>query len=97
MANGAAKEWVLANKVKTGLSILAAMIPLVVAPVSFVAWSAEQTAVQIRESELIQQGRSEAVQTQQSQELAKQSAKHDYDFYDVRAMQAEQELLDTEA
>ena len=91
-----AKAWVLANKVKTGLSVIAALAAVVILPVSFVAWAEEQTAEQIRDAELVQQGRTEAVQTAQAQAMATQAAKHDYDFYDIRQQVAEQELVDLE-
>ncbi len=91
-----AKEWVLANKVRTGLGIVAALAGIVVLPISFVTWAENQTAEQVKDSALIQQGKLEAVQSQASRELAKQSAKHDYDFYDVRIQQAEEELVDLE-
>jgi hypothetical protein len=91
-----ATEWALANKVKTGLGVVAALAAVVVLPVSFVAWAEGQTAEQIREAELIQQGRVEAAATVQAQAAATQAAKHDYDFYDIRAAIAEQELVDLE-
>jgi len=91
-----AKAWVLANKVKTGLSLVAALVAVVILPVSFVAWAEGMTKEQIRDAELVQQGRAEAVATVQAQTAATQAAKHDYDFYDVRAAIAEQELVDLE-
>lgn len=91
-----AKDWVVANKVKTGLGIVAGLAAVIALPVSFVSWAEGQTANQIHEAGLIQQGRVEAVQTVQARELQKQSAKHDYDFYEIRALQAEEQLFQLE-
>ena len=84
-----ARAWVVANKVKTGLSLVAALASVIVLPISFVAWSAEQTAEQIREAELIREGREEVIHSAQK-------ATHDYDFYDLRAAQAERDLIELE-
>ena len=91
-----AKDWVVANKVKTGLGIVAGLAAVIVLPVSFVAWAEDQTANQIYEAGLVQQGRVEAVQTVQARELKNASAKHDYDFYEIRAQQAEEQLVQLE-
>jgi len=92
----ATKTWVMLNKGKTVLGFIAALVAVVILPVSFVAWAEGMTEEQIREAELIQQGRTEAINTAQAQAQATQAAKHDYDFYDVRAAIAEQELVDLE-
>lgn len=92
----ATKTWVMLNKGKTVLGFIAALVAVVILPVSFVAWAEGMTEEQIRDAELIQQGRAEAIATVQAQTAATQAAKHDYDFYDVRAAIAEQELVDLE-
>jgi len=60
------------------------------------AWSQEDTAQQINNAALIQQGRNEAAHWYIARGMQKTSAKHDYDFYDVRQAQAEEELLELE-
>lgn len=89
----ATKTWVMVNKGKSVLGFVAALVAVVIMPVSFVAWAEGQTAEQIRDAELVQKGRAEAVQTAQAQAMATQAAKHDYDFYDIRQQVAEQELV----
>lgn len=96
MGTKAAKAWVMLNKGKTLLGFFVALVAVVLMPLSFVAWAEGQTADQIRDAGLIQQGRVEAVQTIQAQAMATQTAKHNYDFYDIRAVMAEQELVDLE-
>ena len=91
-----AKEWVVANKVKTGFSLIAAVVAVVILPVSFVAWSADQTAEQIRDAALVEQGREEAIHSAQNRAIADTQAKHDYDFFDIRVAQAEEELIQLE-
>ena len=86
----------MANKAKTVFGLIAAIAAVVVLPLSFQAWAEGQTEEQIREAELIQQGRNEATHSGQAHEMAKQSAKHDYDFYDIRAQQAEEQLVQLE-
>ena len=90
------KAWVMLNKGKTVLGFIAALVAVVLLPVSFVAWAEGMTEGQIRDAGLVQQGRVEAVATVQAQAMATQAAKHDYDFYDVRQQMAEQELVDLE-
>ena len=84
-----AAEWAMANKVKTGLGLIAALAAVVVLPVSFVTWAEEQTAEQIREQALIQQGREEAAQSV----LA---STQQYDSASIREQLAEQELIELE-
>ena len=84
-----ATEWAMANKVKTGLGLIAALAAVVVLPVSFVAWAEEQTAEQIREQALIQQGREEAAHSV----LA---STQQYDSASIREQLAEQELIELE-
>lgn len=91
-----AKAWVVLNKGKTLLGFIAGLVAVVIMPVSFVAWAEGMTEDQIRDAGLIQQGRAEAVATVQAQAVATQAAKHNYDFYDIRAAMAEQELVDLE-
>jgi len=91
-----AKEWVLANKVKTGLSLIAALAAVVVLPISFVTWAEGQTKEQIKEAALIEQGREEAIHSSQAKAIAVVQAKHDYDFYEIRGAQAEEELIQLE-
>ena len=85
-----AAEWAMANKVKTGLGLIAALAAVVVLPVSFVTWAEEQTAEQIKEQALIQQGREEAAHSV----LA---STHQYETASIREQLAEQELIDLEA
>lgn len=91
-----AKAWVLANKVKTGLSAITALAAVVILPVSFVAWAEGQTEEQIRDAALVQQGREEVIHSTQNKAIADTQAKHDYDFFDLRIEQAEEELIQLE-
>lgn len=85
-----ATEWAMANKVKTGLGLVAALAAVVVLPVSFVTWAEEQTAEQIKEQALIQQGREEAAHSA----LANTQK---YDTASIREQLAESELIELEA
>ncbi len=91
-----AKEWVVANKVKTGLGLIASLAAVIVMPVSLVAWSAGQTADQIKDAALIEQGRQEVIHSAQSKAISVVQAKHNYDFYEIRVEQAEEELIQLE-
>lgn len=93
MGTTEAKAWVMVNKGKAVFGFIAGLVALVIMPVTFVTWAEGQTADQIRDAELIQQGRTEVIHSSQAHSMAKQSAKHDYDFYDIRAQVAEQELV----
>ena len=84
-----AADWALANKVKTGLGVVAALAAVVVLPISFVAWAEGQTAEQVKEQALIQQGREEAAHSVIA-------STHQYDFADLRGAQAEADLIDLE-
>lgn len=84
-----AAAWVMANKVKTGLGLIAALAAVVVLPISFVAWAEDLAEQKAREAELRMQGREEVIHSTQA-------ATHNYDFYAVRAAQAEQELIELE-
>jgi hypothetical protein len=84
-----AKEWALANKVKTGLGLVSALAAVVILPVSFVSWAEEQTAEQVREQALIQQGREEAAHS-----VLANTQK--YDTADIRLKLAEAELIELE-
>ena len=89
MSGQTTKEWVLANKVKTGLGLIASLAAVVVLPVSFVAWAEEQTAEAIKEQALIQQGR---------EEVAHSSIvnTHQYDMAAMREQNAEEQLIELE-
>ena len=84
-----AAEWAMANKAKTGLGLIGALAAVVVLPVSFVAWAEEQTAQQIKDQALIQQGREEAAHSVIA-------STHQYDFAAIRGEQAEAELIELE-
>jgi len=84
-----AKAWILANRVKTGLGIAAALIPLVLAPISFVAWAEGMSEDQVRESEIKQQARAEVIYDSIRN-------KHAYDFYGQEAEDAEEDLVELE-
>lgn len=77
-----ALDWALANKVKTGLSLIAALAAVVVLPLKIEAW-AEDIA---REQVLKAQGAEEAIHS-------RQEATHRYDFYSLRVEQTESELI----
>jgi len=85
----ATKTWVLANKVKAGLSLVAALAAVVVLPVSFVAWAEEQTAEQIKEQALIQEGREQVAHSAIVNT-------HQYDLASMREAQAEEALIELE-
>jgi len=80
------KDWVVANKARTALGVVLAVVGVVVLPVKFVAWAEAQTATQINEERLRQEGRDGVIHSAQN-------AKHNYDFYQIRAAQAERELI----
>jgi len=82
-------QWVAAHKVKTALGVVLALVGVVVLPVKFVAWAEAQTATQINEERLRQEGRDGVIHSAQN-------AKHNYDFYQIRAAQAERELIELE-
>lgn len=81
-----ATAWVLANKVKTAISTLVAFAAFVVLPVQLVAWAEDLAEEKAREAELRMEGRVDALSSSTK-------AAHDYDFFDVRQAQAEQELI----
>lgn len=87
--DGTVKKWVLAHKVKTGLSLIAAIVTVFVLPVSFVTWAEGQTAYQVRESEIKQTARAEVIYDSIRN-------KHDYDFYGQEAEDAEEDLVELE-
>ena len=84
-----ASEWAMANKVKTGLGLVAALAAVIVLPISFVAWAEEQTAVQVRYSEIRQTARAEVIHDSIRN-------KHAYDFYGQEAEDAEEDLVELE-
>lgn len=85
----ATKTWVLANKVKTGLSLVAAIAAVVVLPVSFVAWAEDMSAEQIKEQALIQEGREQVAHSAIVNT-------HQYDVANMRESQAEEALIELE-
>lgn len=77
-----AGEWVMANKVKTGLGLIAAIAAVVVLPLRIQAW-AEEIA---REEALRAEGREQVIH-------GRQEAVHRYDFYTIRVEQTEEDLI----
>jgi hypothetical protein len=75
-------EWVMANKVKTGLGLVAAVAGVVVLPLKIQAW-AEEIA---KEEALRAEGREQVIHS-------KQMATHQYDFYSLRVEEAEEDLV----
>ena len=84
-----ATEWAMANKVKTGLGIVAGLAAVIVLPISFVAWAEDQTAEQVEKSEIRQQARAEVIYDSIRN-------KHAYDFYGQEAEDAEEDLVELE-
>ncbi len=84
------------QKAKDRIGVIVGVGTMIGMLIGAVAWSEGNTADQIRDAELIQKGRNEAVHSYIGREMQKTSAKHDYDFYDVRQAQAEEELLELE-
>ena len=84
--NADAAAWVMANKVKTAISTVVALAAFVVLPVQLVAWAEDLAETKAREAELRMEGRVDALSSTTK-------AAHDYDFFDVRQAQAEQELI----
>lgn len=84
-----ATEWVLANKIKTGLGLIAALAAVVVLPVQVVAWAEDLTAQKVRELEIAQQAKEEVIH-------GVMRAKHDYDFYSREVMETEEDLIELE-
>ncbi len=80
-----ASEWVLVNKVKTGLGIVAALIPIILVPISIVAWADDK----VRESEIRQEARTDVL-------LDTVRNKHAYDFFAQEAEDAEEDLVELE-
>jgi len=84
-------------KIKDRAGAIVAVGSIVAMIFGVAAWSQDDTASQIRDAENVAKGRYEVQHSSQARELAVQSAKHDYDFYEVRGVQYEQELEDLEA
>ena len=84
-----AKEWAMANKVKTVSGLVVTLAALVLLPISFVAWAEDQTAEQVRESEIKQNARAEVIYDSIRN-------KHAYDFYAQEAEDAEEDLVELE-
>ncbi len=84
------------QKAKDRVGLIVSVCVLIGMIMGAVAWSQEDIATQIRDAELIQQGKSEAAHSSLAREMQKQNAKHDYDFYDVRQQQAEEQLIQLE-
>jgi len=84
-----ATEWAMANKVKTGLGLVVTLAAVVVLPISFVAWAEDQTAEQVKESEIRQQARSEVIYDAIRN-------KHAYDFFGQEANAATEDLVELE-
>lgn len=77
-----AQEWIMANKIKTGLGLILTLAGVVVLPLKFEAWAQELA----RDEVLKAQGAEEAIHS-------RQEATHRYDFYTLRAEEAEEDLI----
>jgi hypothetical protein len=84
-----ATAWVMANKIKTSLGLIVALAAVVVIPVQLTAWADELATEKAREAELRMEGKIEAL-------ASTTQAVHNYDFYDVRQQQVEEDLIDLE-
>jgi hypothetical protein len=87
--NADAAAWVMANKIKTGLSLVVALAAFVVLPVQLNAWAEDLATEKARDAELRMEGKIEALQSTTQ-------AVHNYDFYEVRQQQVEDALIDLE-
>jgi muconolactone delta-isomerase len=76
----------MANKVKSIISFIVAAAAFVVLPVQLVAWAEDLAEEKAREAELRMEGRVDAMQSTAQ-------ATHNYDFFDIRQTQVEQELI----
>lgn len=72
----------MANKIKTGLGLVAAIASVIVIPLKVQAW-AEEIA---REEALRAEGREQAIHS-------RQESVHRYDFYTLRVEDTEEELI----
>ena len=86
-----AKEWVLANKIKSGTGALLGIAGVLMLVVNTVTWAGEvEQSLQddmdqkLAEATLIERGRQQVIHSTQK-------AAHDYDFYSMRLEQAEAE------
>ena len=79
----------MANKVKTGLGLVAALAAVVILPISFVAWAEDQTALQVMKSEIRQRARTEVI-------FDSIRNKHAYDFFGQEAEDAIEDLVELE-
>ena len=77
------------NKGKSVLSFIAALVAVVILPVSFVAWAQDMSAEQIAEQALIQKGREEVAHS-----IIVNT--HQYDTASMREAQAESDLIELE-
>lgn len=82
-------NWVLANKIKTVLGLVAALAAVIVLPVQVVAWAEDLTAQKVRELEIAQQAREEVIH-------GVMRAKHDFDFAEQQIETAEEDLIELE-
>ena len=85
----ATKAWVMLNKGKSVLSFIAALVAVVILPVSFVAWAEDMSAEQVAEQALIQQGREQVAHSAIVNT-------HQYDLASMREAQAEEALIELE-
>ena len=88
-----AKEWAMANKAKSVLGLVISLSTVVMLPIGAYTWAQEQREEveaaaerKIAEAALITQGREQVIHSTQK-------ATHDYDFYELRSAQAEEELI----
>lgn len=83
------KEWLLANKVKSALSLVAALAAVIVLPVKLVAYAEDLSATQVREAVVAQQAREEVIH-------GSLRAKHELDFAKAELEDTEEDLIELE-
>lgn len=84
-----AAAWVMANKIRTAIGLVVAVAAFVVLPVQLTAWAENLAEEKARDAELRMEGRVSAL-------ASTTKATHDYDFYDVRQQQVEDDLIELE-
>jgi hypothetical protein len=84
-----AAAWVMTNRIKATFGFVMAVATFVVLPVQLVAWAEDLAEQKARDAELRMEGRVDAL-------ASTTKAAHDYDFFDVRQAQVEQELISLE-
>lgn len=56
-----AKDWVMANKIKTAASLVVSLVAVILLPISFVAWAEDLSAQQVKESEIRQEAKASVI------------------------------------